>query len=97
MPSLGLIYDLLQSVEPYGILFTNGDNDTFPLWYLQDLEGIRQDLTVIVGQYLNTQWYPRQLRNRTSPDRQRPFRDDEELGLGSGWDDVFEVGVTRGR
>ena len=74
-------YDLLQSVEPYGILFTNGDNDTFPLWYLQEVEGIRQDVTVIVGEYLSTQWYPRQLRDRTSPERQRPFRDEEELGL----------------
>ena len=74
-------YDLLQSVEPYGILFTGGDNDTFPLWYLQEVEGIRQDVTVIVDQYLNTQWYPRQLKRRTGPDRQRPFVDDRGLGL----------------
>ena len=74
-------YDLLQSVEPYGILFTNGDNDTFPLWYLQEAEGIRQDVTVIVGEYLNTQWYPRQLRRLTAPERQRPFADDGDLGL----------------
>ncbi len=66
-------WNLLQSVEPYGILFTNGDNDTFPLWYLQEVEGIRRDVTVIVGQYLYTQWYPRQLRHHTAPARQRPF------------------------
>jgi len=66
-------YNMLQSVEPYGILFTNGDNDTFPLWYLQEVEGIRQDVTVIVVQYLYTQWYPRQLRYHTQPERQRHF------------------------
>ncbi len=66
-------YNLLMSVEPYGILFTNGDNDTFPLWYVQEVEGLRQDVTVIVGQYLHTTWYPRQLQRLTAPGRQRPF------------------------
>ena len=66
-------FDLLNSMEPYGVLFTNGDNDTFPLWYLQEVEEIRQDVTVVVVQYLFTEWYARQLRELTEPGRQRPY------------------------
>jgi Protein O-mannosyl-transferase TMEM260-like len=60
-------YNLLMSVEPYGVLFTDGDNDTFPLWYLQEAEGIRRDVTVVVQPYLTTPWYAEQLRELTTP------------------------------
>jgi hypothetical protein len=56
--------DVLNSVEPYGILISNGDNDTFPLWYAQEVEGVRKDVMVLVGEYLNTDWTVRQMIRR---------------------------------
>ncbi len=53
---------LLQSVPPGGILFTWGDNDTFPLWYAQAVEGTRRDVTVVCLALAETEWYQRQLR-----------------------------------
>lgn len=61
-------YDILQSVEPYGILITAGDNDTFPLWYAQEVEGIRRDVTLANLSLMNTEWHLRQLRRRVTPE-----------------------------
>jgi hypothetical protein len=57
-------YDLLNSVPPYGILVTFGDNDTFPLWYAQEVEGIRPDVTIFCLALAQTEWYLRQMRDQ---------------------------------
>ncbi|HEV2671168.1 MAG TPA: DUF2723 domain-containing protein [Gemmatimonadales bacterium] len=56
--------DLLASVAPYALVITTGDNDTFPLWHTQEVEGIRRDVSVMVLSLANTNWYLSQLQRR---------------------------------
>lgn len=63
----------LESLEPNAIVFCNGDNDTFPLWYVQEVEGVRPDVRIINLSYLTSEWYAMQHRMASYEAAPAPF------------------------
>lgn len=95
--ALAMAKNYLNSCEPNAILFTIGDNDTFPLWYAQEIEGIRTDVKIVNTSLFMTDWYIDQQKNKTYESDGLPISFKHEEYVGDKLDYVAHVPKTDAR
>lgn len=95
--ALAMAKNYLNSCEPNAILFTIGDNDTFPLWYAQEIEGIRTDVKIVNTSLFMTDWYIDQQKNKTYESDGLPISFKHEEYVGDKLDYTVHIPKTEAR
>jgi hypothetical protein len=95
--AIAMAKNYLNSCEPNAILFTIGDNDTFPLWYAQEIEGIRTDVKIVNTSLFMTDWYIDQQKNKTYESEGLPISFNHDQYVGDKLDYTVHIPKTDAR
>lgn len=95
--AIAMAKNYLNSCEPNAILFTIGDNDTFPLWYAQEIEKVRTDIKIVNTSLFMTDWYIDQMKSKTYKSEGLPISFTHDQYVGDKLDYVIHNPVTENR